>query len=153
MKPQVAADIRAVFNAQDKAEADALLKRTAQKYEQTASKLAAWLEESLPEGLTVLSFPEAHRRLLRTTNGVERVPLIKPKSRNQTADAGGEHLPKRSVVPAPGECAADGDQRRLAGGESLFDIQPVAAKLGCFQLLQKELDTIPKTECYEIHSR
>ena len=73
MKPQVAADIRAIFNAQDKVEADALLKRTAQKYEQTAPKLAAWLEESLPEGLTVLSFPEAHRRLLRTTNGVERV--------------------------------------------------------------------------------
>ena len=73
MKPQVAADIRAIFNAQDKAEADALLKRTAQKYEQTAPKLAAWLEENLPEGLTVLSFPEAHRRLLRTTNGVERV--------------------------------------------------------------------------------
>ena len=78
MKPQVAADIRAIFNAQDKVEADALLMRTAQKYEQTAPKLAAWLEENLPEGLTVLSFPEAHRRLLRTTNGVERVPLIKP---------------------------------------------------------------------------
>ena len=78
MKPQVAADIRAIFNAQDKAEADALLKRTAQKYAQTAPKLAAWLEESLPEGLTVLSFPEPHRRLLQTTNGVERVPLIKP---------------------------------------------------------------------------
>ena len=73
MKPQVAADIRAIFNAQDRAEANALLKRTAQKYEQTAPKLAAWLEENLPKGLTVLSFPEAHRRLLRTTNGVERV--------------------------------------------------------------------------------
>ena len=78
MKPQVAADIRAIFNAQDKAEADAVLKQTAQKYAQTAPKLAAWLEESLPEGLTVLSFPEPHRRLLRTTNGVKRVPLIKP---------------------------------------------------------------------------
>ena len=73
MKPQVAADIRAVFNAANKAEALALLGRTVQKYCQTAPKLAAWLEENLPEGLTVLSFPEAHRRLLRTTNGVERV--------------------------------------------------------------------------------
>jgi len=61
-----------------KVEADALLKRTAQKYGQTAPKLAAWLDESLPEGLTVLSFPEPHRRLLRATNGVERIPLIKP---------------------------------------------------------------------------
>ena len=47
----------------------------------------------------------------------------------------------------------DGDQRRLAGGESLFDIQPVEVKLGCSQLLQKELDTIPfttaaRTKCW-----
>jgi putative transposase len=73
MKGQVAADIRAIFNAQDRTEADALLSRTVQKYAQTAPKLAAWMEESLPEGLTVLAFPEPHRRLLRTTNGVERV--------------------------------------------------------------------------------
>ena len=73
MKGQVAADIRAVFNAPDRAEADALLSRTVQKYAASAPKLAAWLEESLPEGLTVLAFPEPHRRLLRTTNGVERV--------------------------------------------------------------------------------
>lgn len=73
MKAQVAADIRAAFNAQDRAEADALLKRTVQKYEASAPKLAAWLEEALPEGLAVFAFPEPHRRLLRTTNGVERV--------------------------------------------------------------------------------
>ncbi|MGI4791256.1 MAG: IS256 family transposase [Janthinobacterium lividum] len=73
MKPQVAADIRAIFSAQDRAEADALLKRTVQKYAATAPKLSAWLEESLPEGLTVFAFAEPHRRLLRTTNGVERV--------------------------------------------------------------------------------
>ena len=73
IKAQVAADIRAVFNAQDRAEADALLKRAVQKYEATAPKLAAWLEENLPEGLTVFAFPEPHRRLLRTTNSVERV--------------------------------------------------------------------------------
>ena len=40
MKPQVAADIRAIFNAQDRAKAEALLKRAAQKYAQTAPKLA-----------------------------------------------------------------------------------------------------------------
>lgn len=73
MRAAVAADIRAVFNAQDRAEADTLLRRTAQKYKATAPKLAAWLEENLPEGLTVFAFPESHRRLLRTTNGVERV--------------------------------------------------------------------------------
>ena len=73
MKAQAAADIRAVFNAPNRAEADALLRRAVQKYEATAPKLAAWMEENLPEGLAVSTFPEAHRRLLRTTNGVERV--------------------------------------------------------------------------------
>ncbi len=72
-KAQAAADIRAVFSAQDRAEADALLKRAIQKYEAAAPRLSAWLEENLPEGLTVFAFPEPHRRLLRTTNGVERV--------------------------------------------------------------------------------
>lgn len=73
MKAVVAADIRAVFNAGDRDEADALLKRTIVKYETTAPKLANWMEENLPEGLTVFSFPASHRRLLRTTNGLERV--------------------------------------------------------------------------------
>lgn len=73
MKGQVAADIRAIFNAQDKAEAEALLRRTVQKYEATAPRLSAWLEESLPEGLSVFAFALPHRHLLRTTNGVERV--------------------------------------------------------------------------------
>jgi len=70
------------------------LKRTVQKYGQTAPKFAAWLEEILPEGLTVLSFPEPHRRLLRTTNGVEWVTLVKPQSRNKASHAGGEYLPQ-----------------------------------------------------------
>ena len=72
MRKEVANDIRAVFNAPDRAEADALLKRAVQKYEKTAPKLSGWMEMNLPEGLCVFSFPEPHRRLLRTTNGVER---------------------------------------------------------------------------------
>jgi len=73
MKTTVAQDIRAIFNASDRDEADRLLKRAVEKYQQIMPKLAAWMETSLPEGLTVFSFPENHRRLLRTTNGVERV--------------------------------------------------------------------------------
>jgi putative transposase len=73
MKRSVAADIRAIFNAPDRQEADNLLKRTVEKYHKTAPKLADWMEANLPEGLTVYAFPESHRRLLRTTNGVERL--------------------------------------------------------------------------------
>jgi transposase-like protein len=36
-------------------------------------QLAAWLEENVPEALTVLSIPASHRRRLRTTNGLERL--------------------------------------------------------------------------------
>ena len=73
MKAQAASDIRAVFNAQDKTEADALLRRAVQKYAATAPKLAAWMEQALPEGLAVFALPEPHRRLLRTTNSVKRI--------------------------------------------------------------------------------
>lgn len=31
------------------------------------------MEKNIPEGLTVFSFPAAHRRLIRTTNGLERL--------------------------------------------------------------------------------
>ena len=73
MKAQAAADIRTIFGAQDRAEANTLLTRAVQKYAQSAPRLAAWLEENLPEGLAIFAFPEPHRRLLRTTNGVERL--------------------------------------------------------------------------------
>jgi len=73
MKAEVAADIRAIFNAPNRLEAEGLLTKTVQKYAKSATRLATWLEENLPEGLTVFSFPEAHRRLIRTTNGLERL--------------------------------------------------------------------------------
>jgi putative transposase len=73
MKGDVASDIRSVFNAPDRHEADALLKKTVTKYAQDAPRLSTWMEENLPEGLTVFAFPQKHRRLIRTTNGLERL--------------------------------------------------------------------------------
>ena len=73
MKTEVAAAIRAIFNAPNRMEADALLAKTVQLYAKRYPKLADWLEANLPEGLTVFDFPEAHRRLMRTTNGLERL--------------------------------------------------------------------------------
>jgi len=70
---EVAADIRTIFNAPNRATAEAYLQKTVEKYAKSASKLARWLEEDLPEGLTVFDFPAAHRRLIRTTNGLERI--------------------------------------------------------------------------------
>lgn len=73
MQAAVAADIRTIFNAPNRAEADALLTKMVHKYAPIAARLAQWLEVNIPEGLTVFAFPEAHRRLLWTTNGLERV--------------------------------------------------------------------------------
>ncbi|HEX2557623.1 MAG TPA: IS256 family transposase [Nitrososphaera sp.] len=73
MKSEVAAAIRAIFNTPNRLEADSLLTKTVQLYAKRYPKLADWLEANLPEGLAVFDFPEAQRRLLRTTNGLERL--------------------------------------------------------------------------------
>ena len=73
LKAEVAADIRAVFNAADRPAAELLLKQTVARYAVTAPKLADWLETNIPEGLTVFDRPAHQRRLLRTVNGLERL--------------------------------------------------------------------------------
>ena len=73
MKAGVAATIRAIFNAPSRSDAEALLKKAVEDYSKTAPKLATWMEENLPEGFTVFVLPTAHQRLLRTTNGLERI--------------------------------------------------------------------------------
>ena len=73
MQTEVADDIRTIFNAPDRITADAYLARTVLKYEKSASRLSDWMAANLPEGLMVFSFPGGFRRLLRTTNGVERL--------------------------------------------------------------------------------
>ena len=73
MQSEVAEDIRTIFNAPDRATADAYLARTILKYEKSASRLSEWMAGNLPEGLMVFSFPGGFRRSLRTTNGVERL--------------------------------------------------------------------------------
>ena len=73
MLAEVASDLRMVFNAPDRVTAESYLDRIVKKYEQTASRLASWLEKNIPEGLTVFDFPAAHRRKIRTVNILERV--------------------------------------------------------------------------------
>ena len=73
LKREVAAAIRAVFTAPSLHEAKRLLGESVQRYRSVAPKLATWMEATLPEGLMVFAFPEAHWRLIRTTNGLERL--------------------------------------------------------------------------------
>lgn len=72
-RAEVAADIRDIWNAPDRDEAGARLKKYVLKWREKAPKLADWMEENLPEGLAVFELPEKHRRRLRTTNMLEVV--------------------------------------------------------------------------------
>jgi putative transposase len=73
MRPEVARDLRRVFDADEPAEAERRLKEVVARHQKTAPQLAAWLEHAIPEALTVLTIPAAHRRRLRTTNSLERL--------------------------------------------------------------------------------
>jgi putative transposase len=73
MQVEVAADIRMIFDAPDRTTAETYLAKAVAKYRQSASRLSDWLASNILEGLTVFAFPTSFRRLLRTTNGVERL--------------------------------------------------------------------------------
>jgi transposase-like protein len=73
MRAEVAADIRNIFNAPDRATAEKYLQMIIQKYAKSAPRLSAWLEKNLAEGFTIFDFPIKHRRFIRTTNSLERV--------------------------------------------------------------------------------
>jgi putative transposase len=73
MLTEVASDIRTIFDAPDRGTADTYLAKVVEKYSKSASRLSEWLANNIPEGLTVFAFPASFRRLLRTTNGVERL--------------------------------------------------------------------------------
>ena len=49
MQAEVAEDIRTIFNAPDRATAEAYLARTVHKYRKTASRVAEWMATSIPE--------------------------------------------------------------------------------------------------------
>lgn len=70
---EASAELRAVFNALNRSEAERLLGLMVDKYAPGAKKLADWLEGNVPDGLTVFGFPPEHRRRLRTNNPLERL--------------------------------------------------------------------------------
>jgi transposase-like protein len=71
MRQEVANDIRKIFNARHRAEADIRLNEGIEKYAKSAPSLAQWMENAIPEGLTIFSLPEAFRKRLRTSNMCE----------------------------------------------------------------------------------
>lgn len=72
-KSKVAMEVRGVLDATSPEEALQRLETMVQRYSQVNPALATYIEENVPESLTVLHLPLSHRRLLRTTNGLERL--------------------------------------------------------------------------------
>jgi transposase-like protein len=84
-RAEVARDIRSIFNAPDRLEAERLLAKAIKAWQKPAPRLAAWMDENLPEGFTVFELPPAHRRRLRTSNLLERLSReIKRRTRVAT---------------------------------------------------------------------
>jgi transposase-like protein len=73
MRKEVAADVRDVFNAPNLEEAIKRLQAYVKKYEKSAPKLSEWMEQNIPEGLTVFALPAEHRKRMRTSNMMERL--------------------------------------------------------------------------------
>jgi putative transposase len=72
-RAEIARAIRSVFDGPNRPAAEQRLKEIVTHYAKRAPKLAAWLEENLPQGFTVLGLPAAHQKRLRTSNALERV--------------------------------------------------------------------------------
>jgi transposase-like protein len=73
-RKELASDLRAIFAAPDRKQALQIASSVADKWRKKKSneKVAEHLEEHIEECLSCLSFPESHRRRIRTTNGLER---------------------------------------------------------------------------------
>jgi putative transposase len=74
-RKELAADLKAIFAAPAREQALQIASSAAEKWrkEKANEKVAEHIEEHIEECLTCLSFPESHRRRIRTTNGLERL--------------------------------------------------------------------------------
>ena len=71
LKSKVAGDIATIFNADDRAHAEARLEAFVKAYSETQPKLAEWAESNLPEGFAIFKLPVEHRKKTRTSNACE----------------------------------------------------------------------------------
>lgn len=72
-RSEVAQELRTIFNAADREEAQRRLNAMARRWSESAPDLSAWLETSVPESMTIFALSPYLRRRLRTTNGQERL--------------------------------------------------------------------------------
>ena len=130
LRIEVSQDLRNVFNAPDRHEAERQLAQLVTKYQVIAPELAKWMESNIPEGLTVFELPAPLRRRLRTTNMLERLNQeIKRRTRVATlfpneasllrlvsailSEFSDEWETAKTYLTVPNHATANGTQRHL----------------------------------------
>jgi putative transposase len=72
IRGRIDSELRLIWNQPTLAKAQVALAELVASYQMSAPKLATWLEQNVPEGLTVFSLPEIHQKRMRTSNPIER---------------------------------------------------------------------------------
>ena len=75
LRKEIAEELRRIFRAADRVEAETKLSTFVAKWAEKAPKLATWAEENVPEGFAVfdLGLTSSQRRRLRTSNVIENL--------------------------------------------------------------------------------
>ncbi len=78
LRRDVAADLRAAFNATSRREAEEKLKAFVKKWDKPAPDLARWAEENIPQGFTVfdLGLNEAQRKRENLNQQIRRRTIV-----------------------------------------------------------------------------
>lgn len=73
MRKELGEAVRRIFHSCDYVAAQEEKRKCIEKYKDSAPEFVNWLEKNIEEGLTCFSFPEEHRKKIRTVNSVERL--------------------------------------------------------------------------------
>ena len=73
MKEELGEAVRRIFHSYDYDMAKKEKEKCIKKYEKSAPLFSEWVENNIEEGLTCFSFPEKHRKKIRTSNVIERL--------------------------------------------------------------------------------
>ena len=73
MQAEIGEAVRRIFQSPDYATAQEQKRKTIELYKETAPQFVKWLEDNIEEGLTCFSFPQSHRKKIRTDNCLERL--------------------------------------------------------------------------------
>jgi hypothetical protein len=73
MQTELGEAVRRIFQSSDYETAQEQKRKCIEKYKESAPEFVKWVEDSIEEGLTCFSFPQEHRKKIRTVNGLERL--------------------------------------------------------------------------------